>query len=109
MNTPLIVKKGRGTNLVYKGYTHRKDGTSGGKQYWRCTQRTACKGRVHTTGEGDNVTVVMYKDHDTHMPDEEKAVKVTVTIQRPYGPKYRTLDWFASTTVTATSGSKYAR
>ena len=78
MNTPLIVKKGRGTNLVYKGYTHRKDGTSGGKQYWRCTQRTTCKGRVHTTGEGDNVTVVMYKDHDTHMPDEEKAVKVTV-------------------------------
>ena len=72
------MKKGRDTNLVYKGYTHRKDGKSGGKQYWRCTQCTACKGRVHTTGEGYNVTVVMYKDHDTHMLDEEKAVIVTV-------------------------------
>ena len=74
-----IVKKGRTVNLLYKGYiyTQRKDGPSGGKQYWRCTERTGCKGRVHTSTDTEDVRVLMYTDHDSHLPDETKIVAVT--------------------------------
>ena len=77
LDVATIIKKGRGVNLLYKGCTHRKDGSSGGKQYWRCTERTGCKGRVHTSTDTEDVRVLMYTDHDSHLPDETKIVAVT--------------------------------
>ena len=77
LDVTTIVKKGCGVNLLYKGYTHRKDGSSGGKQYWRCTEQTGCKGRVHTSTDTEDVRVFMYTDHDSHLPDETKIVAVT--------------------------------
>ena len=69
-DVPMIVRKGRGVNLVYKRYCHKKDKARGDKQHWRCVQ-TGCRGRVHTTGEGDNLAAVHFVDHN-HIPDEEK-------------------------------------
>ena len=45
-----IVKKGRGTNLLYRDYAHKKDRKYGMKQHWRCVH-PGCPGRIHTIND----------------------------------------------------------
>ena len=35
MDQATLIKKGRGTNLVYRDYCHKKDRRHGAKQHWR--------------------------------------------------------------------------
>ena len=67
-----IVKKGRGINLIHRGFQHSKDKRGrDGKQYWKCIKRS-CPGRIHTTGEMDALQIVKTLDHD-HQPDLESV------------------------------------
>ena len=80
LEIPRIVKKGRGYNLLYRGFSYRKDGKSkdGIKQYWRCIQRDGCNGRAHTTGLDDTLLVVFTNEQHEHLPSEELATKSTM-------------------------------
>ena len=71
MDQPTIVKKGRGVNLIHRGYRYSKDKKSQtGVQYWKCTTRN-CSGRAHTT-DTDQLLVIKLQPHD-HEPDQEAA------------------------------------
>ena len=67
-----IVKVKKGVNLVIGSYRLKKDRKYGEKQHWRCVDGVkGCKARMHTVGEGDDLTIVDEVDHN-HIPDEEK-------------------------------------
>ena len=46
------------------------------KQHWRCVQ-AGCPGRLHSTGEGEELKVIHFREHN-HMPDEEKVASIRV-------------------------------
>lgn len=57
----VIIDKGRGVNLIYRGHAHKRDKAIGDKQHWACVNR-GCHGRVHTT---DYATAVLFwRPHD---------------------------------------------
>ena len=64
-----IVKKGRGCNLLYNGFSFKKDRAHKNKQHWRCTVH-GCAGRVHTS-ETNGLPTVIFSTQHSHMPDEE--------------------------------------
>ena len=75
---PRLVKFKRGFNLIVGLYRYKKDGKHKDKQHWRCTPvGRGCRGRVHTTGEGDNIRVVHITEHN-HPPDEEATAGIVL-------------------------------
>ena len=68
-----LVKSGRGTNLIVRGYSFRKDRRYPAKQHWRCTV-PGCPGRAHTDFT-DPPTVLRETDHN-HIPDEEAILRL---------------------------------
>ena len=74
-----VVKKGRGVNLIYQGYRHKKDRPLSGKQLWRCVQ-TGCSARIHTEPScepGSTPQVLHFVGHN-HIPDSEAVMAVRV-------------------------------
>ena len=73
---PQIVKFKRGVNLILGQYRYKKDGKYKEKQHWRCTiVGQGCRGRLHTTGDGENLEVVHQVEHN-HMPDENATAGI---------------------------------
>ena len=57
-------------------YRYKKDGKYKEKQHWRCTiVGQGCRGRLHTTGDGENLEVVHQVEHN-HMPDENATAGI---------------------------------
>ena len=70
MDTGLqMIRFKRGVNLVFNKFRYKKDRVVNDKQYWRCNLGNGCRGRVHTTGEGNSMQVVHQVEHN-HLPDE---------------------------------------
>ena len=71
-----IGKVKKGVNLVIGSYRFQKDRKYGEKQHWRCVDGVkGCKARMHTVGEGDDLTMIHQVDHN-HIPDEEKTANI---------------------------------
>ena len=77
--------RGRGGNLIYKGYSHKKNRKFRGKQVWTCVQ-PGCLGRFHTVNEvdGPTATVVHFNPHGhivinsvAMISNETKAISCT--------------------------------
>ena len=93
-----LVKSGRGTNLLVRGYSFRKDRRYPAKQHWRCTV-PGCPGRAHTDFT-DPPTVLRETDHN-HIPDEEailrkrtKHVLCVAAKNRPLVPLSQVSAWY---------------
>ena len=63
-----LVRSGRGTNLLLRGYALRKDRRYATKQHWRCTA-SGCPGRAHT--DFSDPPIVLSSSEHNHIPDEE--------------------------------------
>ena len=64
-----LVRSGRGTNLLLRGYALRKDRRYAAKQHWRCTM-SGCPGRAHT--EFSDPPIVFSSSEHNHIQDEEQ-------------------------------------
>ena len=79
---PQIVKFKRGVNLILGQYRYKKDGKYKEKQHWRCTiVGQGCRGRLHTTGDGENLEVVHQVEHN-HMPDIDLSGDYSLTLDQ---------------------------
>ena len=67
-----LVKFGRRTNLLLRGFSLRKDRRYPAKQRWRCTV-PGCPGHAHTDFT-DPPTVLRSTEHN-HIPDEEAILR----------------------------------
>ena len=66
----------RGVNLILGQYRYKKDGKYKEKLHWRCTiLGQGCRGRLHTTRDGENLEVVHQVEHN-HRPDENATAGI---------------------------------
>lgn len=76
MDSPSIVKKGRGFNLLHNGYRYSKDKRNdAGVQYWKCTNRD-CSGRAHTS-DTNGLQLLKSTEHD-HEPEMEATISAKI-------------------------------